>query len=106
MININEVATSLRLRRHFYLCRHGIHPLCNLIEKLQANIGYLGAVPQLDIDEIVTVNSNALTKKRKKDCEAPDWQVEADLILHSNLATAKINELVRVRKRQSAEMFF
>ncbi len=103
MVDIKEVVSSLRLRRHLYLCRHEIHPLSDLIKKLVAEAGYLGTQPQLDIDEVVKLNMMNYVKKKFRDCEVPAWILENDLILHSNLANTRIVDLVRTRKRQGAE---
>ncbi len=103
MIDIKEVTTALRLKRHFQLISHNVHPMSELIRKLIEDSTYLGLQPQLEIDEIVTLNMVALHKKRIQDCKVPLWQIESDVILHSNLAKAKIIDLIRPRKRQSAE---
>jgi hypothetical protein len=104
MIDIREVVTALRLRRHFLLIKSNIHPLSNLLKKLMLSTGYLGSAPCLDIEEIVACNMKVLSNKRKNDCNIPDWLIETDLVLHSNLANANIWDLTRPRKRQGQEL--
>jgi hypothetical protein len=103
MIDIKEVVTSLRLRRHFTLVKHHVHPLSELLSKLTEELGYLGTQPLLNIDEILNMNLKAISDKRKADCNAPVWQIESDLILHSNLLSANIIDMIRLRKRESTE---
>jgi hypothetical protein len=103
MIDIKEVVTSVRLRRHFALLQYNLHPLSDLLHKLTDEIGYLGTQPLLNIEEILTLNIKALSDKRKADCNGPEWQIESDLILHSNLLTANIVDMIRPRKRESPE---
>ncbi len=104
MIDLKEVVTSLRLRRHFYLRRHRIHPISLVIAKLVEETGYIGTSPLLDVDEITALNLTALSDKRIRDLKMPDWQLESDLVLHANLARAKISDLVRPRKKLGNEM--
>ncbi len=103
MIDLKEVVTAIRLRRHFYLLKHNIHPLHDLLRRLTENTTYLSNKPTIDIDEIVTLNLSILKEKRIKDCIAPDWELESDLILHQNLLEVKLIDIIRPRKRQSSE---
>ncbi len=104
MIDLKEVVIALRLKRHFYLLQHNVHPLHILLRKLTENVTYLGQKPALEIDEIVGLNLLTLKEKRIKDCIAPDWELESDLILHQNLLGSKVIDLIRPRKLQSSEV--
>jgi hypothetical protein len=104
MIDLTEVAAALRLRRHFSLTEKNIHPLSILISKLTAETSYLSAEPLMDLDEILKLNMGVLREKRLKDCIAPEWQLESDLILHENLLHTNINDLIRPRKKQGNEI--
>jgi hypothetical protein len=104
MIDIKEVVTALRLRRHFNLLRYNIHPICELISKLTEGTGYLGTRSLLEIDEVLDLNMKVLSAKRITDCNSPDWQIETDLILHTNLLQANIIDLTRPRKRAGQEL--
>ncbi len=103
MIDLTEVAVALRLRRHFSLIQSNIHPLSMLIWKLIEGTGYLSTEPVMDLDEILQLNMGELRAKRLKDCGAPEWQLESDLILHENLLYTHISEITRPRKKQSNE---
>jgi hypothetical protein len=104
MIDLKEVISSVRLRRHFILLKESIHPLSELLTKLLNGTCYLSTKPELEVDEIVGLNMQLLHKKRIRDCQAPIWELEADMILHCNLLDCKISEIVRPRKRQSNEI--
>lgn len=104
MLDIKEVVTTVRLRRHFSLTRLNLHPMSVLIGKLSEGIGYLGTKPRMDLDEILTLNLKVLSEKRKMDLNAPDWLIESDLVLHSNLLQANIIDMIRIRKQQSPEI--
>jgi hypothetical protein len=106
LVDLKEVVTALRLKRHFYLLEHEIHPLASLISALLEGTDYLSAKPELNIDDITSHNLSALLRKRLSDCVGPDWQLESDLHLHSNLIYTKVNNIARPRKRQSAEMAY
>jgi hypothetical protein len=103
MIEIKEVVTALRLKRHLYLMEHDVHPLHGLLKKLTENMTYLSHAPELEIDEIVNLNIKMLVQKRLRDCRAPDWELESDLTLHTYLLGAKISDCTRLHKRQSNE---
>jgi hypothetical protein len=89
MIEVKEVVTALRLRRHFLLSRYRQHPISDLIAKLTEGNGYLSSGPLLEIDEITTLNLAVLSKKRKADYNSPDWLIETDLNMHTNLLQTK-----------------
>lgn len=104
MIDLAEVATTLRLRRHFSLTGEVIHPMSELIRKLMIGTSYLSGGPILDLDEIVTLNMHVLRAKRIKDCDAQEWQLESDLVLHANLLDVNVRDLTRPRKIQGNEL--
>jgi hypothetical protein len=103
MIEIKEVVSALRLKRHLYLMEQDVHPLHGLLKKLTQNTTYLCQEPELEIDEIVNLNLKTLVCKRISDCKAPEWELESDLTLHTYLLGAKISDMTRLRKRQSNE---
>jgi len=103
MIDLKEVVTALRLKRYFYLLKYNVHPLHLLLRKLTENITYLEADLAVNIDEIVHQNLLALKDKRIKDCNAPEWELESDLILHQYLLGTNIKDIIRPRKRRSNE---
>jgi hypothetical protein len=103
MIDIQEVVTALKLRRHFFLTTHNVHPMHDLISKLTEQATYLSNKPMVELDQIVTINMNTLRNKRLKDCQAPEWLMEGDLILHTNLLNANVTDFIRIRKRLSNE---
>ncbi len=104
MIDLKEVVSAVRLRRHFVLLNENIHPLSQLLVKLLNGASYLSTKPDLEIDQIVSLNMELLCKKRIQDCVRQDWELEADMILHCNLLEAKIVDIVRPRKRRSTDM--
>jgi hypothetical protein len=106
MIDLKEVVATLRLRRHFFLISHHIHPLSDLVKKLMEDCDYFTMEPVVGIDEVVQANMTVLYKKRLKDCAAPDWQLETDLLLHSNLLKCKVANLARPRTRQGNDINF
>ncbi len=71
MIDLKEEVTALRLKRHFLLTCHNIHPMGGLIKRLVEDSTYFGLQPQLEIDEIVKLNMAALVRKRIEDCKVP-----------------------------------
>jgi hypothetical protein len=103
MLSIKEVVTSLRLRRHFILLKHNVHPMSILIQKLMEDTGYLGGKPTLAIDDILELNMKTLSNKRMADYKVPDWNIESDLTLHMNLLQSNVIDLVRPRKRAGQE---
>ncbi len=103
MVDIQEVVTALRLRRHFYLLKNNIHPISCLLNKLVEGTGYLGAKPVIDIDEVLEKNMICLSQKRKEDLRVPDWQIESDLILQANLLETNIRDLIRPRMLASRQ---
>ncbi len=104
MIDLKEVITAVRLRRHFTLVSRNVHPLSQLLTKLMEGTSYLSTKPLIDIDEILTANMMTQFQKRLRDCKMPNWMLESDRILHANLLKAKTVDMVRPRKRQSTEM--
>jgi len=103
MLDLREVVAGLRLRRHFILLNRNIHPLHILLNKLLEGTSYLSDAPSLNLDPVVNCNMKVLAMKRLADCLAPEWQLEGDLILHTNMLRAKTRDLIRVRKRNSNE---
>jgi len=103
MIEIQEVVAALRLRRHFYLLKNDVHPISGLLKKLVEGTGYLGGKPVIHIDEVLEKNMLCLSQKRKTDFNAPEWQLESDLILQAKLLETNIKDLIRPRKRASRE---
>lgn len=97
MIEIQEVVAALRLRRHFYLLKNDVHPISGLLKKLVEGTGYLGGKPVIDIDEVLEKNMLCLSQKRKTDFNAPEWQLESDLILQAKLLDTNIKDLIRPR---------
>ncbi len=106
LVDVKEVVTALRLKRHFYHLEQRIHPMAFLLNKLLEDTDYLSAKPGLNIDEITNQNMTVLREKRLSDCVAPDWQLENDLYLHSSLIHTKVLNITRPKKRQSAEMAY
>jgi hypothetical protein len=104
MIDLREVVTSVRLRRHFVLLDEDIHPLSQLVSKLLDGTSYLGIKPDLEVDEITRLNMEALRIKRIHDCNSHSWDLETDRILHCNLLDTNIQEIVRPRKMLSNEI--
>jgi hypothetical protein len=104
MIELSEVVTALRLKRHFHLLDQNTHPLSNLVKKLVTGIGYLGTELNLDLDKITKLNLRVLVEKRLKDCKAPIWQLESERILHANILTCKLTDMARPGKRLGAEI--
>ncbi len=104
MIELSEVVTALRLKRHFHLLDKNIHPLSNLVKKLISGTGYLGTELNLDLDEITKLNLKVLAEKGLKDCIAPIWQLESERILHANFLTCRLANIARPRKRLGAEL--
>jgi hypothetical protein len=105
MVDIRQVTAALRLRRHFILIEKDVHPLHHLINSLIDTDDYLSTSVEIDLDEVTSANLNILRSKRLKDCEAPEWQLEADLILQTNLLGAKLKNIVRPRKLNSRDYF-
>ncbi len=106
MIDLWEVAAALRLRRHLFLVENSVHPLSKLICKLITDSGYLSNKTELSIDEILNQNLELLYKKKIADCQAPEWQLESDLVLHRNLLQASVMDSTRPRKRNSKELSY
>jgi hypothetical protein len=63
MVDLWEVVSALRLRRHLYLLNNNIHPLSELLRKLTEENDYLSLKPAVDIDVIVGSNLSVLHKK-------------------------------------------
>jgi exonuclease III len=103
MVDIRQVTAALRLRRHFILIEQDVHPLHHFINRLVKADEYLNTSMELEIDEVVKANLNALKSKRLKDCQSPDWQLESDLILQTNLLSTRIENIVRPRKINSRD---
>ncbi len=62
---------------------------------------YLSSKPILDLDEIVTLNMELLSKKRIRDCKQQEWELETDRILHCNLLGSRITDIARPRMLRS-----
>ncbi len=103
MIDIRQVVAALRLRRHLILINSDVHPLHHLIHCLIDTNDYLSTSMELDLDEVTRENLNVLMGKRLKDYEAPEWQLEADLILQRNLLSTNIKNIVRPKKLNSRD---
>jgi hypothetical protein len=103
MIDIKQVVAALRLRRHLILINSDVHPLHHLINCLIDTNDYLSTSMELDLDEVTRENLNVLRTKCLKDYGAPEWQLEADLILQMNLLSTSIRNIVRPRKLNSKE---
>ncbi len=103
MIDIRQVVAALRLRRHLILIDYDVHPLHHLINCLVDTADYLSTNTEIDLDEVTCANLNVLRTKRLKDYESPEWQLEADLVLQTNLLSTKIKNIVRPRKLHSRE---
>jgi hypothetical protein len=103
MIDIRQVVAALRLRRHLILTDTDVHPLHHLINCLVDTEDYLSTSTEIDLDEVIKANLNVLRTKRLQDYESPEWQLEADLILQTNLLSTKIYNIVRPKKLNSRE---
>jgi exonuclease III len=104
MLDIRQVVTALRLRRHLLLMENNLHPMHDLINNLVDPSDYMSNKIELDVDEITKLNLCTLQAKRLRDCTAPNWQLESDLILQGSLLPTRIENLVRPRKLRGAEL--
>jgi hypothetical protein len=103
MIDIKKLVSALRLWRHLILVENNLHPLHDLIKALIQDNDYLGDKIALDIDEITKLNTSVLQNKRIEDLKLPEWQLESDLILQTNILSTSIASLTRPRKVRSRE---
>jgi hypothetical protein len=106
MVDIKQVVTSVRLRRHFTLLEQDIHPLHHLINCLIDPEDFLCTSVELEIDEVTAMNLSCLRSSRLKYYEAPEWQLETDLMLQIGLLKTKIENVVRPRKLHSRELTY
>ncbi len=103
MIDIKQVVSAMRLRRHFLMTESNIHPMHELIHHLTQDNDYLDDRVELEIEEITKLNLTLLKNKKIGDYKAPEWQLESDIYLQSNLLNVKLGNLVRTRKLRSRE---
>ncbi len=104
MLDLRQVITALRLRRHLILLENNTHPLHDLILALTYDNDYISDQVFMDIDEIINFNLTTLQKKKLSDYEAPEWQLEADLLLQTSLLNTKITNITRPRKLGGREI--
>ncbi len=103
MLDIKQVSAALRLRRRLNLIENNLHPLHDLLQCLCNDNDYFEAETVLDIEEVTRINLKELQFKKYKDYESPEWQLETDLTLQSNIIMSKVTSLVRPRKLRSRE---
>jgi len=104
MVDIKQVVTALRIRRHLTLVDTDIHPMHGLIHCLSNNEDYLSSKTHLDIDEVTNINLRVLQQKRFQDLQLPLWQLEADLIMQKSLLRMRVENLVRPKKLNGREL--
>jgi hypothetical protein len=104
MIDVAEVMTAARLKRFAYLIEKNTHPIADLQKALGGTI-HLKKKPQMDIED-VTKSSLAVLRKHHLICygQITDLEMENDLILHRQLLSCEIKDVVKDRHENSIEM--